>query len=206
MKLYVEGGGDSSSLRTACRKGFSEFLRKAGLGGSMPRIIACGGRQNAYDSFCRAVEAGEEALLLVDSESPVADMYQSGETKQWKPWSHLSDRQGDRWDKPAKADDKDCHFMVQCMEAWFLADRATLRKFFGQGFNENALPAAENPIESMPKEHLYAALAEATRSCKTKKVYAKGEHSFKLLTLISPLSVTAASPWARRFIDAIRAR
>ena len=44
VRLYVEGGGDAKSLRTACRRGFREFLLRAGLGGSMPRIIACGPR------------------------------------------------------------------------------------------------------------------------------------------------------------------
>lgn len=52
MKLYVEGGGDTNLLRTACRQGFSEFLKKAGLAGRMPRVVACGGRQDAYDAFC----------------------------------------------------------------------------------------------------------------------------------------------------------
>jgi hypothetical protein len=30
------------------------------------------------------------------------------------------------------------------MEAWFLADKDTLRKFFGQDFNVTALPAIKN--------------------------------------------------------------
>ena len=47
LHLYVEGGGDSKVLRTACRRGFSEFLAKAGLQGHMPRIVACGGRSQA---------------------------------------------------------------------------------------------------------------------------------------------------------------
>jgi hypothetical protein len=34
MKLFVEGGGDSNDLRTACRAGFAAFLKKAGLTGA----------------------------------------------------------------------------------------------------------------------------------------------------------------------------
>jgi hypothetical protein len=30
--------------------------------------------------------------------------------------------------------------MVQCMEAWFLADEGALAGFFGDGFNRGALP------------------------------------------------------------------
>ena len=206
VKLYVEGGGDSNLLKTACRKGFSSFLRSAGLGGSMPRIVACGSRKNAYDSFCRAINHGENALLLVDSESPVSATHQQGPVAQWEPWGHLRNRQGDQWTKPANASDEDCHLMVQCMEAWLLTDGAVLREFFGQGFNANALPATANQIESIPKNQLYRALADATRGCKTKAIYGKSEHSFKLLALISPVLVAAASPWAKRFIDTAKAR
>ena len=54
MRLYVEGGGDSSTLKTACRAGFSEFLRKAGLRGYLPRIVACGSRTNAMTPDLRS--------------------------------------------------------------------------------------------------------------------------------------------------------
>ena len=47
VKLYVAGSGDAKPLKTACRKGFSEFLKKVGLTGRMPRIVACGSRENA---------------------------------------------------------------------------------------------------------------------------------------------------------------
>jgi hypothetical protein len=52
VKVYVEGGGDhNKALQTRCRRGFSEFLRKSGLVGRMPRIVACGWRRQAYQSF-----------------------------------------------------------------------------------------------------------------------------------------------------------
>ena len=108
MRLYVEGGGDSSTLKTACRAGFSEFLRKAGLRGYLPRIVACGSRTNAFDSFCTAVAAGEEALLLVDSESAVGADCQRGGAEEWRPWRHLRDRQGDQWERPPRAREQDC--------------------------------------------------------------------------------------------------
>lgn len=167
----------------------------------MPKIIACGSRRDAYDSFCTTIDTGENALLLVDSESPVATNCQPGNPENWQPWRHLKNRTGDQWDKPATAEDKDCHLMVQCMEAWFLADRENLEKFFGQGFKANSLPAVENQIESVVKNDVYRSLSDATKNCKTKEKYGKGEHSFKLLALISPGQVAKASPWAKRFID-----
>lgn len=197
MKLYVEGGGDTHTLRSDCRKAFRIFLSEAGMKGSMPKIVACGGRQNAYDSFCTAVMNREEALLLVDSESPV----EKGFEEEWQPWRHLKNRCGDRWDKPDRSTDADCHLMVQCMEAWIIADRTNLQEFFGQGFNTSSLPAEENEIESISKKKIYKALYDATKNCNTKGKYDKGKHSFDLLASTSVDKVTAASPWAKRFID-----
>lgn len=212
VKLYVEGGGDAAALKTACREGFAKFLGKAGLAGHMPRIVACGSRADAYDSFCTAIGNGEAAMLLVDSEAPMLASAQAGDaTKredrdQWLPWLHLQQRKGDGWEKPAHSDDLQCHLMVQCMEAWLLADRNTLKQFFGQGFKENALPAATNSLERTGKQQIYTALATASRDCKTKSAYGKGEHSFKLLALTDPLKVIDASPWARRFIETLQTK
>lgn len=208
----MEGGGDSNALKTACREGFSKFLGKAGLAGCMPRVVACGSRADAYDSFCTAISNGEAAMLLVDSEAPVAKDAQPGDGakredwEHWRPWLHLKQRQGDGWEKPINSEDLQCHLMVQCMEAWLLADRETLKRFFGQGFKESSLPAVANPIENTGKQQLYDGLAKATSGCKTKSAYGKGEHSFKLLALVDPTKVVAASPWAKRFIETLKMR
>jgi hypothetical protein len=196
LNLYVEGGGDSKLLRTACRRGFSEFLTKAGLQGHMPRIVACGGRKQAYDDFCIALRRSQPvAMLLVDSEDAV---------KVSSPWAHLLQRTADAWPMPPDATDGNCHMMVQCMETWLLADRNALMMFFGQGYAANALPAEQNAIEAIPKVVVYQALANATKDCKTKAPYGKGEHSFKLLALIDPAKVMAASPWANRFVTGLK--
>ena len=42
--------------------------------------------------------------------------------------------------------------MVQCMENWFLADRETLRAYFGQGYKETALPAITHDIEIIARD------------------------------------------------------
>jgi hypothetical protein len=197
--LFVEGGGDRKPLKTECRNAFTSFLDKAGVT-KKPRVVACGGRRDAYDSWCTAVSNGEQALLLVDSEAPVAAQHQQGTA----PWQHLKQRDG--WNKPANTDDNDCHLMVQVMESWFLADRETLASFFGQGFNGHQLPAVANPIEGIAKAQVYQSLANATKNCKTKAEYGKGEHSFKLLARIDPDKVTAASGWAKRFVAEVKDR
>lgn len=204
VKLYVEGGGESSDLKTACRVGFSKFLRKAGLEGKMPRIVACGSREDAFDSFCTAIKHGECAYLLVDSEEAVATTHQQGNPDQWKPWAHLL--QSDSWEKPNSATDLECHLMVQCMEAWFIADRQATATFFAKSFKEDQLPSATRPIESVSKQQLYDTLKAATKDCQTKGQYDKGAHSFKLLAMLDPTKVIAVSPWGKRLIDTLGER
>lgn len=191
-KLYVEGGGDSKALRTACRKGFRKLLEKAGLGGRMPRIVACGGRKAAYDDFVTSLRTGDcVPMLLVDAEGPALAA---------KPWEHLRAR--DQWTRPEGAADEQCHLMVQVMESWFLADREALATFYGQGFKRAALP--KNPmIEQVPKQDVMRALANATGETR-KGSYSKGAHSFDVLAALDPRRVEDASPHAKRLLDALR--
>ncbi len=100
VKLYVEGGGDGKALQIECRRGFREFLEKAGLKGKMPAIAACGGRRFAYEDYCTAIANGEAAMLLVDSEAPIAPAHQTGKSDEWQPRQHLKASQGDGWDRP----------------------------------------------------------------------------------------------------------
>ena len=193
LELYVEGGGDTKALRSLCREGFRRFLERAGLQGHMPRIVASGSRNDAYGDFKTALGQGRVAMLLVDSEAPLT----AG-----TPWAHLAAR--DTWATPAGATDSQCHLMVECMESWFLADRATLQSFFGQGFKLAALPAEFRPVESIPKAEVYESLASATKDCKTKARYGKGEHSFDLLGRVDPAKVTVASPWADQFVSELK--
>ena len=206
VKLYVEGGGDTAVLKAACREGFAKFIEKAGLNGHMPRIVACGSRRNAYESFCTALALGDSAMLLIDSEDPVAAIYQFGLPDAWLPWQHLAQRPGDHWPRPANATDNTCHLMAQCMEIWLLANGVALKAYFGQGFKETHIPTASSQVETIAKPQVFQALAHATRDCKTKTSYNKGQHSFKLLGLVDPAKVAAASPWANRFTQALRAQ
>ena len=195
--VYVEGGGDRKALRTECRRGFSEFFGRVGLKGRMPKVSACGGRQQAYNDFCHALDKPRNdrfVVLLVDSEGPVAEG--SG------PWTHLKNR--DNWDRPPGAADDNVHLMVQCMEAWFLADKDTLAQFFGNGFSVNTLPKRTD-VENIPKDDVLASLMNATRQCVPKGEYGKGQHSFKILAQIDPDNVRAASPYAKRLVDTVLA-
>lgn len=193
VTVYVEGGGDKRELKSKCRQGFSSFFGKAGLHGRLPKVVACGGRDQAYDRFCTAIahQPDDFSVLLVDSEGPVVAA---------QPWVHL--RQRDGWRRPADATEDSAHLMVQMMESWFLADRDCLARYFGDGFRPGALPAEQRAIEDISKEDLEQALQEAPRQSR-KRQYAKGRDSFALLAQLDVNRVLAASPHARRLVDAV---
>jgi hypothetical protein len=137
VKVFVEGGGHKS-LDIELRQAFSKLFAEAGIR-NRPRVVACGARNAAYNGFCKAIEKGENALLLVDSEDlvdPAHDPDVSGEDAQ--PWAHLHKRDG--WIQPAKSTDDDCHLMVVTMETWLVADKKTWPSFLGRGSTQTPCP------------------------------------------------------------------
>ena len=157
----------------------------------MPRIVACGSRQNAYDSFKTAhVHEDGNVMLLVDAEAPVTSQ---------EPWQHLNARDG--WERPDAATNEQCHLMVQVMESWFLADVDVLASFYGNGFRRVSLPQNPN-IEQVSKQDIDDGLTDATRHV-TKGRYSKGKHSFEILAKLDPAKVRKASPYADRLIGAL---
>ena len=50
-------------------------MERCGFKGRMPKIVACGGRDQAYSKFRIALSgADKDVFLLVDSEDPVRDI------------------------------------------------------------------------------------------------------------------------------------
>lgn len=196
VKLYVEGGGDRSSDRIKCREGFRKLLERAGFDRRMPATHACGGRNAAYDNFKTALRMermGEYPVLLVDSEAPVSQ----------PAWQHLRSR--DRWERPAGTEDDQAQLMVQCMETWCVADRNTLREFFGDRLRENALPAL-NDLETRSKETVQKALVDATHDCGQDRGYRKGKRSFELLGKLDPTELKKHLPHFVRLCEMLNAR
>ena len=189
--VHVEGGGDRHETRARCRQGFSEFFRKAGLSQRSVRVVADGPRSQAYKRFKADVERSSDFfVLLVDSEAPV---------KTSNTWDHL--RIQDGWVRPAGSADDDAYLMVQCMEAWLVADPQALADYFGAGFRSRAIPRRNN-VEGMAVKDLLSELRAASRGS-SKGSYDKGKHSFALLAKVDPKLVAGASPHAKRLIDAL---
>jgi len=193
-KIYIEGGGTGELYDTLFRRAWSAFFKAAGLIGRMPRVVRGQGRAQTFDAFTTAVRSPRNdgtPFLLVDSEGAVA----VGHTV----WQHLKSR--DDWDKPSNVVDDQAFLMVQLMETWFLADRALLRSYFGQGFREAHLrqwPA----LEQVPKDTVLLGLDRATVDCRTP--YSKGKVSYGLLESVDPRLVEAACPHARQLLDRLR--
>ena len=195
-RVYIEGGGNRDRDRVL-RRAFGAFFENADLQERLPRIVAGHSRTKTYRGFCKAhsnAGKGDFVALLVDAESAV----RPGATG----WDHFRERKEDQWARPAGANDDQVHLMVECMEAWFLADRKCLATYFKSGFNARALPGQDN-VEAIPKKDLFAGLKNATRNTK-KGPYDKGKHSFEILEMLNPELVCHASPHAHHLIDVLR--
>ena len=193
VAIYLEGGGPTQKTQDLIRRGFTTFLwpvvQAARMCGGYVRPVVCGGRRQAYDYFCDALVKSPDVcnMLLVDSEDPVTAL---------SPWTHLLNRPGDGWIRPASADDTSCHLMVVCMEAWFLADPEGMKKHFGGNFDPGKLPPA-NQAETRTKAAINDALKNATRNTKAGE-YRKIRDGAKLLEKVNPAVVRRHCAWCQR--------
>ena len=188
VRIYVEGGGDAGSTKAACREGFRSFFQNLGSLEQNPTVVASGGRVKAFHNFCDALvrDTDEIVVLLVDAERPVREGV----------WAHLG-AVPDGWQKPHTATEEQAHLMVQSMEAWFIADKEALAKYYGRGFRVKSLPSRQD-IEAIPKAYLVPALKRASKDT-TKGEYHKTTHGYTLLAFIAPAKVRQRSPHAERF-------
>ena len=195
VKLHIEGGGDNKVQHQRFRRAWTRFFQKAGLK-KMPQTVAGGGRKRTFDRFRTAVRNEPDMchILLVDSEDVVAPGT--------SPWQHLKQRQDDNFDKPPGVAEDDASLMICTMETWFVADRRAISAFFGQGFNDGALPKWPN-LEQVRKRDILNALVSATKACGP-RAYAKGDLSVRVLAALDPNQVEQHCPAARRLLDRLR--
>lgn len=193
VNVHVEGGGNRRESRARCREGFSEFFQNSGLTRRVLRVIPGGPRSETYKNFRDDVREGREdfVVLLVDSEGPLRGS---------SVWAHL--RATDRWTRPSRCREDQAHLMVQCMEAWLVADSQALATYYGPEFSLGAIPSRTD-VEDTPVDDLQKGLRQATRRCR-KGPYSKGKHSFEVLAKLDPQKVMAAARHAHRLIETLR--
>lgn len=171
----MEGGGEGSSTRDALRRGMDEFLnpiKEAARNKSWRwKLVPCGSRDAAFKSFKNAIlkDTAKIIILLVDAEDPVDTSVRE----------HLKSR--DRWELDFTKDDN-VHLMIRTMETWIVADIAALTDYYGQNFQQSALPSTSE-LEAVSKSEITRALKLATKATQ-KSEYHKIRHASDLLKRI----------------------
>jgi hypothetical protein len=213
--VFVEGGGHSATLQAELRVGFDALFRsektKASEKRASLRFICCGGRQEAYDAFIDSLNRRQKKVsaLLVDSETSIVPASAESAADAKIRVEHLRQKsgsdgrdQGDGWPL-FNVEPERVHLMVQCMEAWIVADPEALASMYKQKFHAQKLPARRN-LEDESKADVYKKLNEATEG-----QYTKIKDASKLLASIKPEKVASRCPrfrifreWLSEVIDA----
>ena len=152
------------------------------------KLVCCGPRDEAFRGFRNALRDGEDevVVLLVDAEGTVEAAVRA----------HLHARDG--WDL-TDINGQSVHLMVQTMEAWIVADVDALRGYYGQRFNQGALPRTVD-LERVGKLSLENSLQRATERTQ-KGRYKKIAHASDLLKRIDAEQVKARCRHCGRLFD-----
>lgn len=184
IRIYFEG-------KKELRSGFHDFLIEIIDQARAKRIRfdLIAGEGAAVRDFMKALRTHKEAanILLIDSEGPdEGNLFDR--LKKRKDWTPPKD---------SHIDESQVLWMVQCMEAWFLADTDALQAYYGQDFIQGKLPGERN-VEKIDKDLVLSSLKEAARNTK-KKRYHKTRHAPYLLARIDPEKVKKAHHCRRAF-------
>lgn len=183
IRIYIEGDKKSKTSNISLREGFSTFFNdlreKARENRLKFDVILCGNSAETFKDFLLGVKSHPNSFVafLIDSDAEVG-----GEDS---PKSFLQQQLKSKNWELKNVDDNQCHLMVQIMESWFLGDVETLKNFYGQKFNSNAIPKTKD-VEKIQKDNVESSLNSATRETQ-KGIYSENKlkHSAELLSKIN---------------------
>ena len=196
INIYYEG---DDTLGRGFRKFFTSILQTARQRRISFRLVNGGSTDNTVSDFLTAVRSSEDDddtldILLIDAEGPVEsndpnyDRLQQAlqNTSRWR-----RERQG------VTVQAKQFHWMVQVMEAWFLADRDALQRYYGRDLLVNRLHGSATDVGSIPKNDVLRGLTRATERTRQGR-YHKTQHAPELLEMVDVGKVRQAAPACER--------
>ena len=190
VTVHFEG---HPNLRPGFHKLFEHHVERTRRQRVRFKLIAGGSRAEAVKDFLRSCtsQPSNLNLLLVDSEEAVPDTASAIQSL----------RDESFWDGSAACVDDQINFMVQAMEAWFIADPQALVKHFGHDFNSNVLPSPQNAEKTLPKDMTAAIRRGLGRGGSRRRDYDKVTDGLKLLQLIEETRVSQHCPHFRRLMN-----
>jgi hypothetical protein len=197
VRVYLEGGSEGKVADSDFRRGWKKFLHQLhdlarSNGYHSLEVVRCKGRSNAYRRFTKRDTEfpADLCVLLVDAETSVADNA--------RVWDIVARREGDQWQRPARATERHLYLMVHFVETWLVTDPDALETFYKKDFRRDVLPTTN--LESRSKDQIIQALERATQNTK-KGTYRHGQ-AHEIIELISPQNVKTL-PHGQRLFDSL---
>jgi len=184
IRIYFEG---NKALRSGFEIFFSELKTAAREARSTLELIAA---KDGLSAYRKAERTHGQAwnLLLKDSEESMPENPQQ-----------LCERHGIN---PGAVDR--VFWMIELMEAWFLADRDALSEYYGDGFRQNAIGDTAD-VERVSKADVRDRLRRATRDT-SKGEYDKVGHAPYLLEKLDSQRVRDRAQHCRQLFEAVMAK
>ncbi len=188
IRLYVEG---DSQLRPGFIRFFGRQIEQARERGIRFHIRLTGSKDRTLGAFLIAnhENPGDLNVYLIDSD-------RSDDGTLWQELLQRKD-QHRRWRRLRTPERKQAHWMVQAMEAWFLADRAALRHYYGQRLRVGGIPGSEATVEDIGNPD--SVLKTATQDTQ-KGRYHKTQHAPDLLESVDVGKVRGNAPACARLL------
>ena len=192
MLVYIEGGSDTNGkVNAEFRHAFHEIFSNAGIT-KPPKVIMA--KAQMVGKFVRSYKKDNDALLLLDSEMNVKG--DEDKTDALRRFIQNVKKRKD-WDENSDEIPEDrIHFMVACMESWFIADVDTIQTYFGIG--KEKIQDWQD-VEIIDKDKILDTLKKIAGESPKKK-YSKTRDATKLLRRTNPLVVKEKAYFCDRFL------